>query len=190
MVNLVGADHNYGAGGLSFITDITAGMAGEIFFQGTSMERLLLVHQILIRLSVIQIQDFIDEGFIAKADPTGNWMWAKSFTRLVNGTGENSRTTAMQVDMMGNLFVTGTFQGETDFGGMSLNATSQDIYVAKFDGNQGTLSWVIFGGGLGADSVFDMAITAFWWGQISDCDRLVFLNGVQIPTLLLAISIL
>ena len=37
--------------------------------------------------------------------------------RLVNGTGENSRTTAMQVDMMGNLFVTGTFQGETDFGG-------------------------------------------------------------------------
>ena len=99
------------------------------------------------------------EGFIAKADPTGNWMWAKSFTTLVNGSGEFSRTTAMQVDMMGDLFVTGMFQGETDFGGMSLNATSQDVYVAKFDGNQGTLSWVIYGGGIGSDSVFDMTIT-------------------------------
>ena len=104
----------------------------------------------------------------------GNWMWAKSFTTLVNGTGENSRTTAMQVDMMGNLFVTGTFQGETDFGGTSLNATSQDIYVAKFDGNQGTLSWVIYGGGIGTDSVFDMAITPS--------------NGVKIATATTSIS--
>jgi hypothetical protein len=157
--NLVGADHNYGSGGLSFISDITIGMAGEIFVSGYFYGEIAFGPPNPNTLISNTNSGFHLEGFIAKADPTGNWMWAKGFTTLVNGTGENSRTTAMQVDMMGDLFVTGTFQGETDFGGMSLNATSQDIYVAKYDGNQGTLSWVIYGGGIGTDSVFDMAIT-------------------------------
>ena len=157
--NLVGADHNYGSGGLSFISDITIGMAGEIFVSGYFYGEIAFGPPNPNTLISNTNPGFHLEGFIAKADPTGNWMWAKGFTTLVNGSGENSRTTAMQVDMMGDLFVTGTFQGETDFGGMSLNATTQDIYVAKYDGNQGTLSWVIYGGGIGTDSVFDMAIT-------------------------------
>ena len=157
--NLVGADHNYGSGGLSFISDITIGMAGEIFVSGYFYGEIAFGPPNPNTLISNTNSGFHLEGFIAKADPTGNWMWAKGFTTLVNGSGENSRTTAMQVDMMGDLFVTGTFQGETDFGGMSLNATTQDIYVAKYDGNQGTLSWVIYGGGIGTDSVFDMAIT-------------------------------
>ena len=89
----------------------------------------------------------------------GNWMWATSFSTLVNGTGEFSEAGALAVDMMGDLFVTGEFSGETDFGGMSINATSRDVFVAKFDGNMGTLSWVINGGGIGTDQVFDMSIT-------------------------------
>ena len=44
-------------------------------------------------------------------------MWAKSFTTLSQWYWGEQPHTAMQVDMMGNLFVTGTFQGETDFGG-------------------------------------------------------------------------
>ena len=32
--NLIGANHNYGSGGISFLTDITVGMAGEIFVSG------------------------------------------------------------------------------------------------------------------------------------------------------------
>ena len=158
-VNLVGADHNYGSGGLSFISDITIGMAGEIFVSGYFYGEIAFGPPTPDTIIRNTNSGYFDEGFIAKADPTGNWMWAKSFTTLVNGSGEFSRTTAMQVDMMGDLFVTGMFQGETDFGGMSLNATSQDVYVAKFDGNQGTLSWVIYGGGIGTDSVFDMTIT-------------------------------
>ncbi|MCH1443506.1 MAG: thrombospondin type 3 repeat-containing protein, partial [Candidatus Poseidoniaceae archaeon] len=157
--NLVGADHNYGSGGLSFISDVTIGMAGEIFVSGYFYGEIAFGPPNPNTLISNTNSGFHFEGFIAKADPTGNWMWAKGFSTLVNGTGENSRTTSIQVDMMGDLFVTGTFQGETDFGGMSLNATTQDVYVAKYDGNQGTLSWVIYGGGIGTDSVFDMAIT-------------------------------
>ena len=99
------------------------------------------------------------EGFVAKADPMGNWMWASSFTTLVNGTGEFSEASALAVDMMGDLFVTGEFSGETNFGGVSINATSRDVFVAKFNGNMGSLSWVINGGGIYPDQVFDMAST-------------------------------
>ena len=158
-VNLFGADHNYGSGGLSFISDITIGMAGDIFVSGYFYGEIAFGPPTPDTVISNTNSGYFDEGFIARADPMGNWMWAKSFTTLVNGSGEFSRTTALQVDMMDDLFVTGMFQGETDFGGMSLNATSQDVYVAKFDGNQGTLSWVVYGGGIGADSVFDMAIT-------------------------------
>ena len=70
---------------------------------------------------------------------------------------------------------------------MSLNATSQDIYVAKFDGNQGTLSWVIYGGGIGTDSVFDMAITPSNGVKIATANYEVSLNGAQIPTLQLVL---
>ena len=156
--SLIGANHNYGAGGLSFLTDVTAGIGGEIFISGYFYGEIAFGAPNPNSIISNTNSGSHLEGFIAKADPSGNWMWAKSFNTLVNGTGENSRASSMQVDMMGNLFVTGTFQGETDFGGVSLNATSQDIFVAKFDGNQGTLNWVIFGGGLGVDSVYDMAI--------------------------------
>tara|TARA_B100001113_G_scaffold22050_1_gene16180 strand:- start:41 stop:3394 length:3354 start_codon:yes stop_codon:yes gene_type:complete len=157
--NLVGADHSYGSGGLSFIEDITVGMGGEIFVSGNFYGEIAFGAPNPNTIISNTNSGFHDEGFIAKADSMGNWLWAKSFSTLVNGSGEFSSTTAMQVDMMGDLFVTGMFQGETDFGGISLNATSQDIYVAKYDGNQGTLNWVINGGGIGTDSVFDMAIT-------------------------------
>ena len=157
--NLVGADHSYGSGGLSFIEDITVGMGGEIFVSGNFYGEIAFGAPNPNTIISNTNSGFHDEGFIAKADSMGNWLWAKSFSTLVNGSGEFSSTTAMQVDMMGDLFVTGMFQGETDFGGVSLNATSQDIYVAKYDGNQGTLNWVIYGGGIGTDSVFDMAIT-------------------------------
>ena len=157
--NLVGADHSYGSGGLSFIEDITVGMGGEIFVSGNFYGEIAFGAPNPNTIISNTNSGFHDEGFIAKADSMGNWLWAKSFSTLVNGSGEFSSTTAMQVDMMGDLFVTGMFQGETDFGGISLNATSQDIYVAKYDGIQGTLNWVIYGGGIGTDSVFDMAIT-------------------------------
>ena len=156
---LVAADHNYGAGGLSFLTDITVGMAGEIFVSGYFYGEIAFGPPNPNTIISNTNSGYHDEGFIAKADPMGNWMWAKSFSTLVNGTGEFSQTTAMQVDMMGNLYVTGAFQGETDFGGISLNATSQDVFVAKYDGNQGTISWVINGGGIGSDRAFDMALT-------------------------------
>ena len=155
----ISADHSIGSGGLSILTDVTVGMAGEIFVCGYFYGEIAFgppgPNTIISNLN----SGYHLEGFVAKADPMGNWMWATSFTTLVNGSGEFSRAKSLSVDMMGDLFVSGEFSGETDFGGQSINATSRDIFIGKFDGNMGTLSWVINGGGIGADQVFDMAGT-------------------------------
>ena len=157
----ISADHSAttGAGGLSIMTDVAVGMAGEIFISGYFYGEIFFgppgPNTLISNLN----SGYHLEGFIAKADPFGNWMWAKSFSTLVNGTGEFSRATSLSVDMMGDLLVSGTFSGETDFGGISINVTSQDVFVAKFDGNQGSLRWVINGGGIGTDQIFDMSLT-------------------------------
>ena len=127
----ISADHsNVGKNGaFSVLTDVAIGVAGEIFVAGYFYGEIAFgppgPNTLISNLN----SGYHEEGFVAKADPMGNWMWASSFSTLVNGTGEFSRTTALAVDMMGNLFVTGEFTGETDFGGLSINATSQDIYL-------------------------------------------------------------
>ena len=157
----ISADHSAttGAGGLSIMTDVAIGMGGEIFVSGYFYGEIFFgppgPNTLISNLN----SGYHLEGFIAKADPFGNWMWAKSFSTLVNGTGEFSRATSLSVDMMGDLLVSGTFSGETDFGGISINVTSQDVFVAKYDGNQGSLRWVINGGGIGTDQIYDMSLT-------------------------------
>ena len=155
----ISADHSMGSGGTSVLTDVAIGMAGEIFVSGYFYGEIAFgppgPNTMISNLNA----GYHYEGFVARADPMGNWMSASSFSTLVNGTGEFSEASALAVDMMGDLFVTGEFSGETDFGGMSINATSPDVFVAKFDGNMGTLSWVINGGGIGTDRVFDMSTT-------------------------------
>ena len=68
------------AGGLSFITDITVGMAGEIFVSGYFYGEIAFGAPNPNTIISNTNSGFHDEGFIAKADPMGNWMWAKSFT--------------------------------------------------------------------------------------------------------------
>ena len=81
--------------------------------------------------------------------------WAKNFSTLVNGTGEFSQATHSGVHPSGDIIVSGVFSGETDFGGFSINATSQDVFVAMFDAFSGTTLWVTSGGGVGADALDD-----------------------------------
>ena len=157
----ISADHSNNGknGAFSVLTDVAIGIAGEIFVSGYFYGDIAfgpigpntLISNLNPNIHV--------EGFIAKADPMGNWIWATSFSTLVNGSGEFSEASALAVDMMGDLIVSGEFSGETDFGGISINATSRDVFVAKFDGNMGSLNWVVNGGGIGTDQVFDMAIT-------------------------------
>jgi hypothetical protein len=72
--------------------------------------------------------------FVAKYDPDGLLVWAKSF----DSTGE-SQGNGLAVDADGNVAVTGSFRGQIDLdpgiGVHSLNsAGGQDVFVVKLDG--------------------------------------------------------
>lgn len=79
--------------------------------------------------------------FVAKYDPQGNFIWAKSF----GGTGiDNCRD--MMLDNAGNIYLTGVFQGTADFDpNGSITAMSSignlDTYILKLD-QFGNFLWV------------------------------------------------
>ena len=56
---------------------------------------------------------------------------------------------ATATDAVGNVYVTGRFNGTTNFGGTTLTSLGIDIFVAKYN-STGTLQWVKQAGGEGA----------------------------------------
>ena len=67
---------------------------------------------------VLQAQNL--DGFIAKIDATGNWLWATSFDTATNNDSNNSVVTGLDIDpVSGDLIVSGTHKGPTDFDGYS-----------------------------------------------------------------------
>jgi hypothetical protein len=160
-LSVFGADHSFGAGGLSSLSDITVDAGGEIIVTGFFYGEISFPGGGGPAAVISNTNpNYHLEGFVAKADPMGNWLWAHSFITLVNGSGEFSTTKSVELNAMGDVYLTGTFQGETDFGGSALNVSNTQIYVAKFDGRNGLLNWVVSGGGIGSNQVFDMATTS------------------------------
>ncbi len=81
-------------------------------------------------------------AFVAKYSASGQHLWSKSF-------GSTSSTTyidlfnALAVDSLGNVVVTGTFQGDASFGGPALRSqwgTAVNTVLAKYS-NDGTHLW-------------------------------------------------
>jgi len=81
-------------------------------------------------------------AFLLKLDQDGNFMWAKNIAQSDYGnTGH-----AVAVAASGNIYVTGIFQGVTDFdpgpanSNVSSSNSSQDIFISKFD-DSGNFIW-------------------------------------------------
>jgi len=91
------------------------------------------------------------EGWVAKTDPMGNWLWAVGYSTIDGGFGAQSSVLDVATDMQGNVYVTGYFIGETDFGGQSVNVSDLQAFIAKYDRQTGNLGWVTPVGGLGND---------------------------------------
>ena len=124
------------ANGYSFVSDVGAGMGGEAviggFFSGS------------VQFGIQTVTSQAGDGYLAKTDPFGNFMWAHS--HATTGTNNNtSSVDAVELDMNGDIIIAGQFDGNTDFGGTSINAVAPTLYVAKYDGNNGQLIWVVSG---------------------------------------------
>lgn len=90
--------------------------------------------------------------FLAKYDTSGNLVWARA------ATGDSSIGTGIGLDSSGNIYVTGDFNGTTDFdpgpGTFNLTAAGLDIFVAKYD-TSGNFSWAF---SIEAGEAWDIAV--------------------------------
>ncbi len=114
------------------------------------------------------------EIFIAKLNSSGTFIWAVSAGGAMADIGN-----AIDVDVNGNVLVTGQFQGSATFGSSTLTSvinpqttfSSLDVFTAKYD-NNGNFLWVRQGAAEYTDRGLDIAADAngniFVCGQFSD----------------------
>lgn len=91
--------------------------------------------------------------FIAKYSEVGNLIWVKTL-----GGAAGQRARSIQLDLQGNIYITGDFSGTIDH--PSITATSHgeiDFFIASYDPN-GELLWFHTEGGTGFDYGADLAI--------------------------------
>ena len=115
--------------------------------------------------------------FISKLDASGNFTWAKQFY----GTG-NDFGYGIAIDVTGNVFTTGAFNGTADFdpgpGTVFLAPASggKDIFVSKLDAS-GNFVWAKQFGGPGAADDYGHAIIVDGSGNVYTTGR--FLETVD-----------
>jgi hypothetical protein len=105
-------------------------------------------------------------GFVAKLDPSGNWLWAVNAGDTVSG---------IALDGMGNAYVTGVFYDSATFGSHSLIANRRiNFFAAKLDPD-GNWLWAvnaegtgdIWGNSIALDGTGNAYVTGGFYGVAS-----------------------
>ena len=92
--------------------------------------------------------------FVGKMRPNGNWAWI--FQQPGGISVDQGRGIA--VDRVGNVYVTGSFQGTATFGSHTLTTNgSYDIFVAKLNPS-GNWLWAVKAGGTSVDEGYGIAM--------------------------------
>ena len=141
----------YTAGGSSAdkAYDITTDSSGNSYitgdFQGTANFG---------GLDVSSSGSYDSDIFVVKLDSDGNYQW--EYTAGSTQFGTSSSTLKfdggrdIDVDSSGNVYVTGYFDTNVDFGGGAVISSGKDIFVIKLD-SDGNFQWVYTAGGTGGD---------------------------------------
>jgi len=108
--------------------------------------------------------------FIAKLDPSGNFLWSRSFGDATDEDHGNS----IAVDASGNVYTTGNFKGTLDFdpgaATASLTADYIDVFVSKLDAN-GNYVWAKKMGGTSYDYGYGITVDASGYVYITGAFR-------------------
>lgn len=91
-------------------------------------------------------QEYSNNIYVAKLDADGNYLWATEAGGYLFDSGY-----CIATDTDSNVYITGIFNGQADFGSTSLTSSgSSDIFIAKL-GTNGNWMWAKQAGGTGAD---------------------------------------
>ena len=94
------------------------------------------------------------EMFVAKYTSSGICTWAKAF-----GQNYDDRLLGMDVDMNGDIYITGTFWDNMTLGGVPLgNNGFDECVIAKLDKNNGNILWANYTGGILDNQGLDIAV--------------------------------
>jgi len=128
-----------GSGEFDFGRGIAMDDLGNIFVTGDFRGTVLFGDTTLTSAGTLDM-------FIAKYNVDGNFLWVHQAGATGGALGYG-----VAMDGLGNIIVTGDFWGMAKFGGDTIltSAGSQDIFIAKYDGD-GNLLWVVQAGELDA----------------------------------------
>jgi gliding motility-associated-like protein len=94
------------------------------------------------------------EMFVAKYSSFGNCIWAKTF-----GAYFDDRILGMDIDILGNIYITGTFWVNMDIEGIPLGSGGGDeCMIAKLDGSNGSVIWANFTAGVYDNQGLDIVV--------------------------------
>ncbi len=108
--------------------------------------------------------------YLVKFTPTGAHLWSKRF-----GDTNDQSAAALAVDAGGNVWITGSFNGTTNFGGNDLTSAGQtDIYIAAFN-TAGAHQWsrgfgdasIQIATSIAVDNAGYAVITGYFYGTLN-----------------------
>lgn len=98
-----------------------------------------------------------DDAFVAKLDVDGIWTWARRAGGAAAGL-QRDAGFEIAMDVVGDVYATGYFTGQADFGPIALNSgLASDGWIAKLDSN-GSWQWARRVGGTYDDYGFGIAL--------------------------------
>ncbi len=126
--------------------------------------------------------------FVIKLGAGGNDIWAKNY----QGTGQSSGN-GIAADRQGNVFVTGSFDGEVEFGRFKLTSTGIDLFVLKLSPD-GEVDWaqnykstgLEVGGSVAVDADGNVLVTDIFEGTVVFDDFELSATGMDLFVLKLS----
>jgi hypothetical protein len=115
-------------------------------------------------------------AFIIKLDPDGELVWIKLFQSTYK-----MKAKALVVDDLGNIYVSGEFDGTVNFDSFSLTSTNLDAFILKLD-PAGNVKWVKHGKSQGVAGANDISrhgdlLYVCGYGQLINYDSLTTTGG-------------
>ena len=136
--------------GLVFLEAVSKDLSGDFLVGG------MFVGDVSFGNYQISSSHFFGDGFLAKIDSSGTWLWATSFSSVNNGS---NQVAGISTDIStGDIIASVTNRGETNYGIININTSDTDVVLLNVDSNSGNVNWAISTGGIGSDTAGDVVV--------------------------------